>query len=231
MNHIVSKRLGITLFHSLLLVCMADQGASGQTLQADRIRIGTGSFGTNIVGQSIGVGNSIQSNYNFVLGQQNTVSGGGIYTATLGKWNICQASNSLIAGFYNTGKQNVYLGGTQMSSSAIFGSYNSSLGEGSLIVGYNNQILARVETIEGDIAEISPSLALIGSGLISRDNSCLIVGTNNIVSPQNNTPTAPLFIVANGTSASARSNALEVLANGDIIITKPQGDISMGAYE
>lgn len=223
--------LSLTTTFAILLIA---NDSKAQTLQADRLRIGSNSsFGNLIIGQSIGLQNSINANYHLTIGRSNTSNNWGQYSMTIGSWNTNSAISSIIVGEANLGKLNSYLGGARMFASAIFGSHNSSVGNGSLIVGINNQILARSIMVGEDLEEVGPSVALIGTGLISRDDNCLIVGKNNVVTPQNNTPTTPVFIVANGTSAAAqdRSNAFEVRANGDIIITKPQGDISMGIYE
>lgn len=75
------------------------------------------------------------------------------------------------------------------------------------------------------------AVALFGTGLIGRDDNCTVVGKNNLSMNPPSLTAAPLFVVGNGSSASSRSNAFEVRANGDIIMTKPQGDISMGNYE
>jgi hypothetical protein len=226
--------------HSLLswsavfAILLTAHGAKAQTLQADRLRIGSNNtFGNLMMGQAIGFQNSINANYQLVLGRNNSASNWGQYAMTIGGWNTNSASSSIIVGDGNNGLLNPGLGSARMSSSAIFGNYNQSVGNGSIIVGNNNQILAQNHTTEeGDSYQTGPPMALIGQGLISRDANCLIVGKNNVVTSQNNTPTAPLFIIANGTSAATqdRSNAFEVRANGDIIIAKPQGDISMGAY-
>jgi hypothetical protein len=39
------------------------------------------------------------------------------------------------------------------------------------------------------------------------------------------------LVIGNGTSTTSRANSFVVYADGDIVITKPQGDISMGIYE
>ena len=64
---------------------------------------------------------------------------------------------------------------------------------------------------------------VLGNRLVSTANDATIVGRYNV------DKAGVLFVVGQG-SSSARANALEVHDNGDVIITKAQGDIDMGAF-
>ena len=75
--------------------------------------------------------------------------------------------------------------------------------------------------------------AAIGTSLRVNNNASLVVGKNNA-----DTAGAAHFVVGNGYTASARANALEVLADGTVNIpgnanigkVPARGGISMGTY-
>ncbi len=76
----------------------------------------------------------------------------------------------------------------------------------------------------------------IGNDLLANSYKEIVVGTFNDTSIYQGMSattwqiTDTIFVVGNGTSSNARSNAFIVYKNGDIIIPKAQGDVSMGRY-
>jgi hypothetical protein len=149
------------------------------------------------------------------------------YSMAIGGSNYLNCDQTLAVGSNNSSLADTEFAGG--ASSLLVGAYNLNWGNYSMLVGWNNNVTI---VTDENTAYMPQSTILLGSGLISRHDNCTVVGKNN-VSPVPTIPPSspsPLFVVGNGSSASSRSNALEVLDNGDIIITKPQGDINMGNY-
>ena len=183
----------------------------------------SGLFGTN---------NSTYSDGSIVAGSSNWLGSYGQGVAAIGSGNRSDghSSASLMVGVQNYLEGDYEFGSSY--ASLLGGSYNSSYGSSCMIFGSNNQI-PYYEKFEFEYEPLGfPAYSiLLGTGLICRSDNLTIIGQNNTRTERMTGDKKPIFIIANGQSASARSNALEVLANGDIIITKPQGDISMGAYK
>ena len=108
------------------------------------------------------------------------------------------------------------------SYGSIGSSNNTGSGWANLAVGWNHLF-----------SNSSSYSAAIGTNLKVNNNASLVVGKNNAL-----TASPAHFIVGNGASASAPSNALEVLANGTVNIpgtanigkVPERGGISMGSY-
>jgi hypothetical protein len=179
---------------------------------------------------AIGFGNTVGGQYGLAVGTFNTVGDANAIPSgsmAVGGSNTVLADNSLVLGYTNLSGHWQFSGG---SASFITGAYNQNLGNYSLLAGFNNAI-PLVE--QGQNVHVVENAALLGKGLIVRHDNCTVVGKNN-ASPVPTIPPSgpsPLFVVGKGSDASNRSNALEVLDNGQIIISVPQGDISMGIYE
>lgn len=183
---------------------------------------------------AIGSSNAVWMSNSAALGQANVVgspvssANGNFNSMAIGRFNNVEAPDSLLVGYWNhTAFENNYdnFGGAERS--LIVGSYNYSTGHDSVIVGKNNQISS-----PSDYFDMATCSALFGYGLISRYHNCTIVGQNNFGELVPYGQSLPLFIVGNGSSTSARSNALEVLTNGDlevqgVVTCAPGGDIPM----
>jgi hypothetical protein len=97
----------------------------------------------------------------------------------------------------------------------------------SVAIGLSNYIVGNSSLAAGSSNIIEADNAMtFGRGLVSTAVDATVVGTYNT------DKTGLRFAIGNGTgpAAATRANALEVYANGDIIMTKPQGDISMGEF-
>ena len=73
----------------------------------------------------------------------------------------------------------------------------------------------------------------LGVGLTADSYCAVVAGTYNEPTGgdlDSAEPGDPVFVVGNGISPTEPSNAFVVKRNGDVIITKAQGDISMGIY-
>lgn len=91
------------------------------------------------------------------------------------------------------------------------GHNNTVLGSSSFASGYNNDVAAY-------------QAAALGNSLVVTSNNTTVVGKYN------DDKAGVSFVVGNGSNSSNRANALEVYNNGDIIVQKSQGDISMGDF-
>lgn len=105
------------------------------------------------------------------------------------------------------------------------------------VMGANNEIRNNSLVLGwGNVAKGSGTTTL-GLGLSADAYNCTYVGRYNEMNdeaprvqsaePQDD---VPVFVVGNGENSRERSTAFEVRQNGDVIISKSQGDISMGIF-
>lgn len=165
-----------------------------------------------VVGDSIniGSGNSLFGELNAVIGFSNLVSQP--YSLAIGANNHLQQDDNDY-GSFALGHHN-YIHGY---GSIVGGGYNSVHDNSSITMGYYNY-----NNAVGSL--------VIGIGNVANygfQQYAVVAGKYN-----NATTGKPVyFMVGDGTSSMARSNSFVIYADGDIVISKPQGDISMGAYE
>jgi len=173
----------------------------------------SGNAAVTVTGDALNIGssNTIYPGGSAVLGYSNFVSQP--YALALGAHNdLVQDDNdygSLALGHHN------YIHGY---GSIVGGSYNSVLDNSSITTGYYNYNNA------------SASL-MVGRGNVAENpqNSDSIIGGKYNAAVPYSKPAH--LVIGNGTSSTTRSNSFVVYADGDIVIDKPQGDISMGIYE
>lgn len=234
-------------YYATLLLISTSPAHAATLLTYDRVEAGSGnSFGSNsatsgllaaginntvsdIGAVAIGSANTVASRYALAVGTSNSLMASSFFMGSnslaVGHGNSVEGATSAVIGQYNTVSADSEFGGGYSTLTA--GSFNYNQGMNSIVSGSNNSI----PFVDLDGSVIIPSgVALFGRGLIGRDSDCTVVGRNNISTGPSASTSPPLFVVGNGESTSSRSNAFEVRANGDIIISKPQGDISMGIY-
>lgn len=225
---------------------MVSSLASGATMvlggSGDTAVIGS-TAGSTLNGSGVlivGSTNEIWGSYSVVIGSQNTQNASGTLivgwsnqlsghsSVAFGESNIIEAPRSFVVGKYNFAGQND-------NEDAVFvsGAYNASTAYAAFVTGVYNTV-----TWQG------AGSITAGSGNFNNAGSSLVVGTGHslesykhataiVGGAYSKTPDAPaLLVIGNGTgpSASNRKNALIVHANGDLIVPKVQGDISMGVY-
>lgn len=238
-------KTSVISFFSLLFVSSSAL-QSATVITSDRVEAGTSnSFGSSTTTSgmlAVGINNTTSNIGSVAIGAANSVTARhGLAVGILNHlpdWPFNMHSNSIAVGSGNRvegtasaviGQNNAISSDTEFgggSSNLLSGSFNYSYGINSIIAGANNAI---PYLNHGGNMTFPEGVALFGRGLIGRDNHCTVVGKFNFSMDPPSLTEAPLFVVGNGTSES-RSNAFEVRANGDIIISKPQGDISMGIY-
>jgi hypothetical protein len=232
-----------------LLLCFGTSHAA-TTCSYDRVEAGTGNtfgyqtsatgllaVGThNLIGRNgsaaVGAWNEVGAINGFAVGSSNDV--GNYYrntsnSAAIGQSNFVESDNTLSVGTMNWSYTDSEFGGG--ADSLLVGAFNLNYGMQSMIAGMNNQIYF---IDDGITFRLPVCVTLLGYGLISSHDNCTVVGKNNIPLASSASPAdqSPLFIVGNGSSTSARSNALEVLTNGDVdvqgvVTCAPGGDIPM----
>lgn len=187
----------------------------------------------NLSGSSLNIGDSsnVLADYSAAFGTGNTLidseENHAYDSIYMGEGNYGGFPRTLVIGTNNysgSGSEGNYISGSDL---IILGSWNGGSAQQSIIVGTNNMFY-----VDPNQYQLPKNSALIGRGLFSNDDNCLIVGKfNNPVSgaPGGGVP-RPLFVVANGSSATLRSDAFKILDNGDVVLGKPQGDISMGIF-
>lgn len=150
---------------------------------------------------------------------------GGTNSGAIGIKNLVGMNFSLAIGDANT----LWEDDNEYGSFAV-GRLNYIEAYNALVSGYGNQVF-------GDYSITA------GAHNINTGHYSLVLGEQNITSPNRhrdgillgayNAPiTKPAhLVIGNGTQYTPRQNSFIVYADGDIVITKPQGDISMGVYE
>ena len=113
--------------------------------------------------------------------------------------------------------------------SLAVGNFNSNWGYGfqSCAVGNVNTVVGSSSMAIGTLCTTyyaaQRSLAA-GYATIAAGADQVAIGKYNVGS------TTAYFVVGNGANDNSRSNLFVIEKNGDVIVTKPQGDISMGQF-
>lgn len=161
-------------------------------------------------GIKIGATNTLSGDYSGIIGHSNYVNQP--YSLAIGAFNdLNQNDNDF--GSFALGHHN-YIHGY---GSMVGGSYNSVLDDSSITIGFYNYNNARASLVvgQGNVLEYFPH------------KNAIVAGEYNAAIPSGK---PAHLVIGNGTSSTDRNNSLVVYADGDIVITKPQGDISMGIY-
>ena len=201
----------------------------------DGMRIGNPANTNTLTSMSamvVGEGNFVSADRSLAVGQYNGLVAGGYGAIAAGYGNYLSGLSSYAFGQY----QEVY-----GNMSMAIGYDNTVAGHFSLSYGTHNQVPGYVAFAGGssNIAAGVYSVAL-GHYLTAKTYGTVVVGAYNASSPAENDseapwvwrPADPLFVVGNGTSASARKNAMVITKDGTVTIKKvpAQGGISMGDY-
>lgn len=161
------------------------------------------------------------------VGSSNTVNGFG--SASLGSGNYNSQDHSLVIGAFNDIQQddNDY-------GSFALGHHNYIHGYGSIVGGSYNSVLDNSSITTGFYNyNNAPASLVVGRGNVveyTQNQNSITAGTYNAAIPY---AKPAHLVIGNGTGSAPayRKNSFIIYADGDIVITKPQGDISMGIYE
>ena len=144
--------------------------------------------------------------------------------------------NSIAVGALNTAQNNrgdgsALIGsgnyGAAMYQSAAIGKGNSAIGHHAFSIGYDNEVY---QIHSNPAVRVVSSGAAIGVGLyVKNQEACTAVGRYNTKYEEAD---AVAFAVGTGTSdhVDDRESAFEVHLNGDVVLSRAQGDIAMGSF-
>jgi hypothetical protein len=177
--------------------------------------LGTASF-------SAGQSNSVATDYSSALGTQNNVSG--IESAAVGVQNNVSGFVSHAIGALNTvsGSQNIAIG-TQNdisgSGSQAIGLQNIVPGTNAIAMGFSNESDGSVSIAMGNFTRaIGDKSTTMGFNTKAKSFASVVIGQYNDTTSTNSTSwvtTDPVFVIGNGLTSSARTNAMTVLKNGN----------------
>lgn len=146
-----------------------------------------------------------------IFGSGNVVPKGRYGLLISGGSNSINAHNSLVSGFDNMIVADAQ--GNPAFHSVALGESNSVSTTHGYLIGYQNSVSA-----DRGVA--------IGSGALANTANGTALGKYNAEMAADD-----VLVIGNGTSVNARSTALRVTADGGVLLGRPQGDISMGAYQ
>jgi hypothetical protein len=181
---------------------------TGQTLAGalkQQANVINGPFSNATGAHSVALGRTAVASGNFAFASGYSATATGEHSFAHGYQSNALAHNAF-AGTWSTASGQ---GSTALSRSTASGDYSVALGRGSVASAYNSVALAR-GTASGQWS--------IAGGFNANASSygAISFGSYNATSGNPNlwVETDPLFLIGNGTSASAVSNAIETLKNG-----------------
>ncbi|MEM9884557.1 MAG: tail fiber domain-containing protein [Bacteroidota bacterium] len=193
-------------------------GNNTQVLNKRSIGLGIDNYIEAEEGVAIGIANDVRGEDNNALGRQNNVTGE--RSTVLGRNNNASGNDNFVLGYSNA---------TSGDDNFVLGYSNSTFGDRTTLLGYDNRA-------NGDQS------STLGIGLDTDVYRMTAVGSYNTSSSGNSNSwffADPLFVVGNGTSNTARSNALTILKSGKVGIGNDNptealvvnGDVQIGSTE
>lgn len=200
-------------------------GNSLQTLGGFSFALGNNctTMDTALFSSSIGSSNQTIGKFSSAIGRSNVTTGN--YSSALGNLNQPTGEYALVLGYSSmaSGSHAISMGVSTSASglySMAVGYGGIATGEYSIKMGLNGQASGYASLALGAATKASGKYsAVAGSENKANGYASFISGIFNdtLVAPQNSvTPQTPLFMVGNGNSTSARSNALVVRKDGYI---------------
>jgi hypothetical protein len=141
----------------------------------------------------------------------------GTYSNSIGFNTIASGYASFACGYGTTASGN--------SASFVCGNANIASGSGAFATGSSTISSGNVSSTFGSLTTASGTYsAAFGSNTNAQSSNSFVIGKYNI-NPGTYNPTAwvttePLFVIGNGTSATATNNAVTVLKNGNMLINQ-----------
>lgn len=141
----------------------------------------------------------------------------------IGQYSIATGINSIASGLYSVSMGSTTTASGNSSFAVGFNTIASGIQSTSL--GYYTKAQGSYSTAIGNRTTASGNTTLaIGYNTTAQSFSSFVLGQYNIAPGTYSTtswvPTDPLFVIGNGTSTTARNNALTVLKNGNVLIDK-----------
>ena len=157
---------------------------------------------------AMGRSSTASGDYSTSMGSNNTASGN--YSTAMGYINTSYGSYSTAAGYSNTANS---IGSVAMGyANSAAGDYSVALGNGNWAASTSSTAMGAGTTASGYFS------TTMGHNTTARAYASTVIGRYNEVegSLSSWVSTDPLFVIGNGTSGSAPSNALTVLKNGRV---------------
>ena len=186
--------------------------------------LGNGTTASGIYSTALGVGTTASGNYSTSMGSGTNASG--LYSTSMGESTNASGLDATSMGLSTdaTGDQSVSMGfltSAVGSQSLSTGRSTSALGNTSTSTGYFTSSRGEAAFSMGGFSKaIGDYSVVMGNNTVSKAYASLSIGQYNDSIAGSNAllwvPTDPLFIIGNGTSASALSNAMMVLKNGNV---------------
>jgi hypothetical protein len=165
---------------------------------------------------AMGNGSNVTGDYSTAMGRGGQVTGSS--SIAMGYFNNASGNNSVAMGDHTTasGLISTAMGNVTTASgdnSTAIGRNTTASGDNSTAVGYSTEASGDYSTAMGTGTTASGDYSTaMGAGTTADENYSTAMGIYN-----NNTITGELLTVGNG-DAITRSNALEVYANGDVVV-------------
>ncbi|HOU03453.1 MAG TPA: tail fiber domain-containing protein [Bacteroidales bacterium] len=188
-----------------------------------------GSFGRDRDGNLTSIRTTASGDYSFVIGLGSVSSGLGAFT--FGAGDTASGWFSTVTGLWNKVEP---LGlcamangfGTKAGNffASAFGDHTYASGHTSFATGFTTTASGQLSSTFGDQTNATGyASTAFGYHTTAQAAGLFVTGTYNIISgdPVNWVNGDPMFIIGNGLSATARSNAFTVLKNGNIGIGIP----------
>jgi hypothetical protein len=183
-----------------------------------------GSFGRDKEGNLTSIRTTASGDYSFAVGAGSVASGLGAFTfgasdtsagwfsTTTGIWNKVEASGACaMANGFGTKAGNW--------AAVAFGDKTYASGHTSFATGFTTTASGQLSSTFGDHTQATGyATTALGYYTTAQAAGSVVLGTYNIVSgnPIDWNWTDPTFVIGNGISATARSNAMTVLKNGNV---------------
>lgn len=181
---------------------------------------GYGNTNLGVAFFSAGQSNSVATDYPSALGTLNNVSG--LESAAIGVQNNVSGFVSHAIGAQNivSGQQSIALGSQNNLSgfaSCALGVSNLVTGSYGVALGLSNESAGQASTTSGTLTKASGDASTaMGFNTKAKSYASVVIGQFNDTTSTNSTAwitTDPVLVIGNGTSGTARSNAMTVLKN------------------
>jgi hypothetical protein len=218
---------------------------TGQTTAVGENAFAIG-FGSKAIGQgafAIGLSDSASGPYSMAIGYKTVADGW--YATSMGYGTRSSGLFSTAIGFATVVEPAGWCAtatgiGTKAGNwaSVAFGDRSYASGHTSFATGFTTIASGQLSSTFGDRSQSSGYAAVsMGYNTTAQSFASLVIGRYNVISGTTNTwySSEPVFVIGNGTSSSARSNAMTVYKNGNAnfsgnIITDGYGNFGGNGY-
>jgi hypothetical protein len=133
---------------------------------------------------------------------------------------------------YAIGRSTLIGAGATFSIAMGYSSEVSASAQGATALGYDNTASANYAMALGNKNTVTGQYAVtLGAFVTAQAFDSVVIGRWNVIEGNSTSwqGTDPVFVVGNGTSDTARTNAMKILKDGSVLIPA-KGDLSMGSF-